>query len=149
MFHTSDNKYKCIWTRHNQYVSSWDITTQCYWDIINLAPPLYLKICIYNTQWLWPLLSHVYSDKSKREYRLEQCTLWTSSEKLLFVADGHYHRDSHWSRCREQDIAECLALNRTPISYALLPRFRGCYEKGGKKGCRSQRCGWLQWKSVF
>lgn len=94
--------------------------------------PLFEK-CIYNTQWLWPLLSHVHSAKSKREYRLEQSTLQMSSERLLFVADGHYHRDPHCSRCREQDTAKCLALNRTPISHALLPRFRGCYEKRGEE----------------
>lgn len=56
-----------------------------------------------------------------------------SSEKLLFVADGQYHRDPHCSRCREQGTAKCLALNRTPISQALLPVFRGCYKKGGRK----------------
>lgn len=43
MFHSSDNRYKCQLTRNNEYGCPWDITIQCYQDVINLAPPPLFK----------------------------------------------------------------------------------------------------------
>lgn len=57
MFHSSDNRYKCQLTRNNEYGCPWDITIQCYQDVINLAPPLYSKVHFKCSVYL-ALISH-------------------------------------------------------------------------------------------